>query len=1355
MAGRLSIRRVGNHLPTLILVGLLLVIGILIWLCTAGLPGCALRYIEKEAAAAGINLSIDKIKLYPRSGLAFKAEKIVILQEQPDAAPATLQLKKARVAFSLARILSGDYRPADIQISGGELVLPLSHTPGDEMALKELGLYTAFFRNTNGISANLTARFCNTELQVKLGSVRGLPEFKQDTQAEESSGPDLPAMLAELRPTLREVKKQLESQEWTEAAHPSIAISLYASEKWKAQLRASIPNYDIRNFRFRDAELDAVIDNNTFSVNSLKFRTIAPDTQVSLHGSYNWEERELEFSTISTAPIVKMLNGYLGEDAPAALRKLTSKDGHTPTIELIGNASLSEDYAFHNFSLRGKIEQDNLYIGAIPVKQAHLSFFMRNGQFSIDTLKLTMPDGHIMGEAFAANEKGYANLDLSLPDETLLALAQELSGDSSLALPEGLAFDSELKLRARINLALPDFEPGKSHLNDLVPELRSCELQFNCDKILYNDNQLNTNSLTLCIRGIDYSQENTLRATDASLDARIGNSSLMGNQGESSETLLSLKLDEMLWNHKENDFSLQMAELSLSSGTARWENNQAERLQVHASITRLQGKGSDIAGTLTTEAIGLNLEAGTIIFGENKAHGILLSAEARDIPFTTNPMDYLQTKGQIGFSAREFCGLHNLTAKGIQSAISKVSRDKARMTLYIPNGSVYINMGCVLTLLPDSKLQISSNLTAHPTGLATALADYLPQELRLPNAVDAEGAVVIDPKTGRIDNGQYQVKLNQLRRVCHNVPVHKGMEIPLNLQVNGNFTTAADGSMHYAADVKAEHQLGEMNLHVKGDPLSDCHITGSSTMPVNIINALIDNADAHWIMRDFRCQDGITRNIVTNIDTTIRYDKGVYVHACCDAELRDMDFLLGALQDKVDAQGNPTGEEYLRTDLGKDPYSRIKHGTCGVEVLVQLDCVGTDGAPLADRIDINLLNPDLVYDNKPWLKRMGIRNGAATSRITGEAVRFNIEDRTISLHKLKGSCYPAYSIGMYYAPIQHFLSDVMLESPADIETDYCIFPLSRRCTIPMKGLIRAEAAKGAGYRFLGTTIPFTNFSGFINISDVDVYLDRMNAQCWGGKLDGSLRINFAGEHTTLDGYFVANTLNLKDIVASYGTEFTPASCSGFIRFQAAEPTLEAIRGYGQVHLTDGDLMQIGLFRPIGAFLSDVPGNLSKLQEKVYLKKEDAQPTWVDKLIRGVFDTGSNAIDVMQSSAYKVPFANHFLRYGIDEAFSRFDILGGHLISRDMKARGYNLDVDVKLDIDLNNLTLDGDLWPRISSVPTLLISPVTILSDFLIDIEVYGDLIAPQWKFGLSKKLKNAAGSLSPEPQKSAPIKTE
>lgn len=1351
MAGKLSIRRVGTILPTLSLVGLVLVISVIVWLCTAGIPGCALRYIEQEAAKAGLNLSIEKIRLAPKSGLAFKAENVVLTQEQKDAAPAVLLVKKAQISFSLPRIIAGHFKPENIQITRGNLVLPLSHAAGDELSLKNVGIYIAFFRKSNGISANLTADFHHVALSVKLGAIN-LPTSPDQSEGAEMA---LSEALASVRPTLVEVRKHLQNQHWTKAKHPSVSLNLYGGERLRAQLKADIPSYEINNFHIRDAQVDATIDATTLTVTNLNFRTTNPETQVKLKGGYNWESRELEFHTVSTAPIVNMLNEYLGEDAPRVLKRITATEDNTPTIDVGGNVSFCEDFALNSISVRGKIEQNNVQLGSVPVETANLSFFMRNGKFSIDTLKLTMPDGYIMAEAYAANEEGYANLDISLPDETLLALAHEFAPEAQLLLPEGLSFESNLKLRTRINLALPDFEPGKSHLDDLVPVLRSCDMQFNCDEISYAGNSIRDNAITLKINGIDYSSNNLL-ADSISLDARIGNARLEENQAGSSDALLNLKLENLQWNQQSGGFSLKHTELSISADSACWDITKISKLQASANIANIHGTTADMMGSLQSDAFSMKLNAGALAHGENEARGIYINASVPEGLNLTDAWQSMQKNASIRADVMEICSIKDFQFQDAQLELCNTAENQANLNFSIGKDATTAQLNAAISLQQGSTVRLDVNhFHADTASLAPLIGEYMPAELKLPESITAKGNAVIDTETWKLIHCEYDLTLPNLIRVCHNVHVHKGMEIPLTLHIKGDFSTSENGSMHYAADIHALHQLGELNVHVSGNPLSDCRITGSNTMPVNIINALIDNADAHWIMRDFRCRDGITRTLVSNIDTTIRYDKGIYVYTRCDAELFNLDFLLGAIRDKEDAQGNPTGEEYQRTDLGRDPYSRVKHGTCEVEVLVQLDYVNEQGQAQPDRIDINLLNPNVLYDNAPWLKRMGIKNGTATSRITGEAVRFDIEHYTISLHKLKGTCYPAYSIGMYYAPIQHFLADVALEAPADIETEYCIFPLSRKCEVPMKGLIHAQAATGAGFRFLGTTIPLTNFSGFINISDVDVYLDRMNAQSWGGRLDGSLRINFAGKDTTLDGFFVARNLDLKDIVASYGADFSSACCNGYIRFQAASPDLDAVRAYGQVHLTDGDLMQIGLFRPIGAFLSDVPGNLTKLQETVYIKKEDAPPSWVDKFIRSIFDTGSNAIDVVQSSAYKVPFANHFLRYGIDEAFSRFDIIGGHLITRNMKAKGYNLDVDVQLDIDLDKLTLEGDLWPRISSVPTLIISPITILSDFLIDIDVYGDLVSPQWKFGVSKKLKGAASSVTSEPQKKEPLKTE
>lgn len=1357
MAGKLTIRRIGTIIPTLCLLGGVLTVSVIIWLCTAGLPGCALRYIEEEAARAGVNLHINKIRLSPRSGLALKAEKITLLLEQPDAAPLELKVRKVQVGLSLGRMVTGDFTPVNIRVTDGHLKLPLSNEANDEVQLKLEDIYTVFRPDNRGLSTTANARLCNVNVLLRLmlnNAEKSFASLESETQ-QETDTQLLTAPIVEWRPRIRQVKQILDNQKWNTQQCPILEIAIFQRQNWNARLSASIPCFEIEHFHFRDAELLATIENNNFTVDNLKFRTENPDTTVNLQGGYDWEGRELDFRTKSTAPLVKMLNSYLGEESPRMLSKIQSEQDTTPTIELTGNASFAEDYALNNFSLRGKVEHRSIRMGKVPVDYAHLTFFVRNGEFNVDNFKLELPDGHIIAAAQATSGAGAAELDLSLPDETILALAHEVSGDDTLALPEGLDFSSNVDIRAKVKLLLPDFVPGKSHIEDLIPVLNECDFQFNTGDISYTGSTLTQPSLTLHVDGIDYAGNN-IAARNLTLDAMVSKAAVSEEAAGASDLVLNLHFKELSIDKQWENLSLQNGDMRISANAAQMAEGALSKLHATTQLANIKLNTADITGTLCSNAIEAKIQAESLTYRDTQAQAIYLKA---DIPNGLNVADSwnnMQKDACVLLEINKLSDTSGFCAIDNKLSLHHIGTDKATLDFLSTIGEETATLHATAALQPNDILHLEDIKLHFPAAALTDLLGGEPiNELKLPKLVEAAGNASICTATGRIIHSNYQLHLPELVRVCNNVHVHKGMEIPLSINIYGDFSTAENGAMRYNADLTARHAQGELKVHLSGDPLSECHITGTNTIPVNIVNALIDNTDAHWIMRDFRCTPGITQNIITDIDTTIRYDEGIYVYVTCKAELINMDFLLGAIRDKEDATGEPTGEEYLRTDLGTDPYSRIKHGTCDVEVLVQMDCVDAAGKPLPESIRINLLNPVLTYDNRPWLKRMGWETGAATSRITGEAVRFNIDNSTISLHKLRGTCYPAYSIGMYYAPIQHFLEDVILTKPADIATDYCIFPLSRNCQVPMQGLIQAKAASGAGYRFLGTTIPFTNFSGFINISDIDVYLDRMNAKCWGGKIDGALRIGFAGEHTTLDGFFAARNLNLQDIVASYGEEFTPATCNGYIRFQAAEPELDAVRAYGQVHLKDGNLMQMGLFRPIGAFLSDVPGNLNKLQETVHIKKEDAPPSWADRIIRSIFDSGSSALDSVQKSAYNVPFANHFLRYGIDEAFARFDITNGHLITRGMKAKGYNLNVGVELDINLDKLTIQGDLWPKISSVPTAIISPITILSDFLIDINVYGDLLSPEWEFGLSKKIKGAGSSVTSEPQKNESVQSE
>ncbi len=1344
MAGKITIRRVGNLLPHLCLAGVLLLVGIIVWLSTAGIPGCALRYIEQQASEAGFPVKLEKIQLQPSSGLAIKAEGINLSVPQQELPPGALRIRKIQVVFSLGRLLAGDCTPTQLQVKGASLNLPLGADETEQLKLEPLDLQVGFGTEWQSINATLSTYLHGVELKWNLslrekdGLWQLFPEKQETSDTTTEPLAELSSLLAEYRPVLQQLKNQLDTQHWTAESHPKIQFTIRKGKYWRYGITAQVPHYELEPFHFRDAEIDAEFENNTLTVNTLRFLTINPDTRISLQAAYDLNTRELEFHTKSTAPLVKMLQSYLGEAPSGILSQIKSEGDSTPSIELDGRADFSDDYALNSITLRGKVEQNQMRLGQTQVNRAQLSFFIRDGSFNIDNLQLDFPEGTIKATSQAAEGKGFAKLLVNLPDETLLTLVRDFSNNAHLALPDGLSFGSNLRLQVDCDMQVAAFEPGKSRIEDLLPSLVGLELQFNTDQLSYGDTIFTGNSLSLKASGISY---NTQEISIESIS--IGALSSFKRESDAAESVVfSAELSHLQTAPERNTHRIGSARLQVSADAATTEKAAVEKLHGTAELAELVLAD----GQARSGAIKARLQAENIAIEDTSAQGIHLDIHIPEGLNLADAWHNMQKAARVEASVQEIRHNGHFCATGTQLTLENTRQNEGKLQLRSLLGKEELSLS-LLAALENNGLLHLNDINAHLplASLLPLLGEEPLKELRLPRLLEAQGRALVDTKNHTLLNTHYNIQVPELVRVCNNVHVFKGREIPLALHVQGLFRTEPDGHMFYEADVDARHELGRLQVRVAGDPLRECRITGSNSIPVNIINALIDNVDAHWIMRDFRCTPGITRNYITDINTTIRYDRGIYVHALCKAELINMEFMLGALRDKEDAQGNPTGEEYLRTDLSPNPFSLVKEGHCDVEVLVQLDCVDENGQALPERIRINLLNPDMLYDNTPWLKRMGFKTGAPTSRITGEAVRFNIEDCTITLHKLKGNCYPAYSIGMYYAPIQHYMEDIILRDPVDIETEYCLFPIASRCEVPMQGIIRAEAPTGAGFRFLGTTIPFTNFSGFINISDADIYLDRMNAECWGGVMNGAVRIGFAGEHTTLDGYIQARTMNLKDIVASYGQEFTPATCSGFIRFQAPQPDLEAVQAYGRVSLRDGDLMQIGLFRPVGSLLADMPGYLAKLQESVTFstEKTETPPTWADKFIRYVFDTSSNAVD----SLYDIPFANHFLRYGIDEAFTKFDIRNGHLITRDMTARGYNLDIRTQLDIDLNKLTLTGDLWPRISSVPTVIISPVTILSKFLIDINLYGDVLNPQWEIGLSKKLTNEAGSLTPAPQ--------
>ena len=98
------------------------------------------------------------------------------------------------------------------------------------------------------------------------------------------------------------------------------------------------------------------------------------------------------------------------------------------------------------------------------------------------------------------------------------------------------------------------------------------------------------------------------------------------------------------------------------------------------------------------------------------------------------------------------------------------------------------------------------------------------------------------------------------------------------------------------------------------------------------------------------------------------------------------------------------------------------------------------------------------------------------------------------------------------------------------------------------------------------------------------------------------------------------------------------------------------------------------------------------------------------------------------------------------------MIGGHFITREAQARGVNLSVKMKLDINMMDMTLSGDLWPSIDSVPAVVLKPITFLSDFMIDIRLHGPLHDISWSIGLDDKtFSNTSSKKTPA---TAPVPT-
>lgn len=1293
MAGKLTIRRIGVLLPALSLMVLLLLGIVTVWCSLCGLPPSLIRWVEDKAATEGVYLKIGNLRLDPLSGLGLKADQVCLYPTADKATP-WAQLGRVQANLNLSRLFLGKITLGSVSLKRGHISIPLEEAPGINLNIRDIAIQAAFRGNNHVIIRSGT--LCAEGITVNLSGHLQLPSREEKTSTPFS----LEELVTPWQHELAEFHSYTRAQHWVAGEYPQIRFHFEAEgNKLSATCKAAFPRFDTQQFHFRDATLDLSYQDNTVIINSLAFRTKDPHAQVSLQGGYDLEKRDLSINLRSTAALTRMIHAIAGEATPPLLLKFSHPDQQPPEIRLQGTLSFEKNWTLNSASLRGQIQQEDLLFGSTPINHLHLSFFYDNGNFNIDHAILKLPDGEISASASARDGIGRAQLQLDLTPEQMLQLISEFT-ESEIQLPEQLSLDGKLQALLNTELTAPSLVPGQQDWNNFVPSLRQLNLQLSIPGLSYQNGEARNVTLSLALDEIKQ-RDNLLPEAIGQLQLQCSIGSLKSEEPDCSVQNLSTAflLKDISIPEKLDDSTYHIAR-----ARGHLEINQAN--SQHTSIRQLRLE--------LEEAVNLNPLA----------------------PLTES-FETVQTNLDIAEFQQGQCPL-----KPVSAVLHADGRqDTGTLSFSIGNGES-CNRGQLTVDWNQPELIQLRDLFLHvlPSEFDPLLRDVGIElkDILLPHQMTLRGALTWNTRLQQLQSGLFHLEIPELIRTPHRIPAHVGKKHALQLVTDAQLSTSPQGDLLYKADLTLTHEQGTLSGTVDGNLSTDVRFTGSCTLPLATLDELIDQKDAHSIMRDFR-QTERSRTNISQIDTTVNYSNGISVNSRCDVRLEQTEYLLSAIEDKKDTRGNLTGQEFLRSDLGNNPYTLVKEATCEVVVQVLDGVQDASGFPIPNEATININRPKLLYDNSPWFSRQGFKTGKKETILSGEQINIDIEHSYVELKNVEGTIYPAYSLGMFYDELYHYLEDLVLPSPATISTNHCLFPIYNDCKRPMSGVIRVLAPGDSGFRFLGTTIPLRDFSGFINLTDHDVYLDRMNALSWGGVLNASVNIHIADKRTGFDGYACAQNMNLKQIAASYGATLSPALCNGEIRFQTPTPEINDLRAYGKLEVKNGDLLELSLFQPVGELITDLPSHFTTLEAKVS-ENEHKEPGLFSRSITKLFATMGKAFNQIgskvDSTASRIPLANHFLRYDLQSAYTLFTISNGHLYTSNMKAKGYNLNVGMKLDIDLETLDLRGNLWPKVSSIPTLVAAPLTFLSNFMIDIVLYGKVNDIQWKLSLDRQIK-------------------
>ncbi len=1354
MAQHISIRRIGAPLPALCLLLILCLGCALIYLSIWGIPSSILRRIETRCAAQGIYLKVESAYLSYAAGLGLQVEDVDIyanLNSQP-----IIQIERGEIYLSLIKLITGEIQPDFIKIENSELHLLVSSkaktvAQAEYLHVKKINLQANFddhgrIRISKGrallqdipITLNGTLEFPKVKHQLIYGD-----NMQQELKLVEKF--DLEKIIEPYQSNIDQCYTVIKEQKWDDSTRPELdfRINFKSPDNLRCTFKAKAPRISYRALHMKEVIADVSYNKNIILINKLYALDADNNSPILLQGGYDIAQRTLSFNLESRIPLIEIIKSINElEKHPLFSRiSVSDKDEHSSLIEMRGDLQFSEDYLPTQLAIIGEIKQDKIKFNRAHIESIDLSFFYRDGDFFIDNALIQLDKGFIKAHAHLENGEGLANFSMEFPSEYGLAILEKLSDTpGAQILPDGLDIKGMLKLNIEAMMKAPKIKQDSENLLDNLPRIESITLRSHIGELSYKDICFESAAFQSFATGVYLNQEKRIHSIQ-SLQLKLTAEQIKKKATEDDKGYI---------NTQKVNLALFLENCCIN------DQYQLESLSIAASELQLK-----LSSLMSNDAK----------LGEST---LKIKSTSNITPFNHPQIKDLALRAH--FDSKQSM-LRDIQLGDISIKATKKSDEHINLHFNsLIKDSKHQPLSFQANWMPEQAVQVENIMLDLPS---QQLYSILPEKLLESNHIKLLGDIklkaglrlLIEEGTPFFQSGYVNLNEFKLERESYKTFALRGKKNSINITTKANFDANANGSYDYKLNkLKIAHHSGKFLADITGNSARGLSIKGSSTIRLDYINEMIDVNGAHRIMRDFQF---IPKSLcdVADLNCVINYEKELDIKATAKLSIDYLNYFLGSKIDNYDpyAKTMPVLEagkeiESLRDDLGEVVHASVKQVTADLDLDILID---SDAANPADSIKtcrIALLNPNLTYDNSIWLKLQGIKNGELYSQLKGDNVIIDIGKDLVELNNIKGYAYPDYSVGIFYAPLRYFLRDLILQKPIYVETGRCVFPILVDCDVKMFAKIKIGSEDAFSYKAIGTKIPLSDFNGFIDLQDTYILLDDLNSVCWGGVANGAIKIDFSNiKQTVFDAYFKLDGVNITQLAKSYDRTITSGIGHGEIRLQAVGIGLEGLEAYGNLRVINSDLLNLSIFTPVSDLISHFPSYFERLNKAAEELNPADKPGFFKRQYLNLGYLAAKLVrstsDALGETTNNIPGANYIIRYDLNDAKGDFLIKDGLISSNNFIAEGTNLSVDLKGNISLTNGELHLKLWPKVNSLISVAASPLTLLSNQLIDIDLKGPIKDPSWTIGLNsevngrKPIKRIKASSIPRAKKKSKAK--